>query len=90
MKRNLDVKNYKTIDDYLPHGYSITWDTTMDDTGEIGFNISLTDYEEQIINDWTCLPETFNETIVDIIKYAEIDIRNQKINYIIDGKNKKV
>jgi hypothetical protein len=52
MKRNLDVKNYKTIDDYLPHGYSITWDTTMDDTGEIGFNISLIDYEEQFIKNY--------------------------------------
>ncbi len=90
MKRNLDVKNYKTIDDYLPHGYSITWDTTMDDTGEIGFNISLIDYEEQIINDWTCLPGDFTSTIQDIIWYANVDQRNQKINYIIDGKNKKV
>jgi hypothetical protein len=90
MKRNLDIKNYKTIDDYLPSGYSIDWDTTMSEDNEIVFDIRLLDPYEDVIEYWYCTPDIFNKTVVDIIKYAEIDMRNQKINYIINGENKKV
>lgn len=89
-KVQLDHKNYKTIDDYLPLGYSITWDTSMSEDNDIVFDIQLYDTYENLIEYWYCTPENFSETINDIINYAEQDSRNQKINFIIDGNNKKV
>lgn len=89
-KGQLSHKNYKTIDDYLPLGYSIDWDTTMSEDNDIVFDIHLLDSNQNMVEYWYCTPDNFNETIINVIDYAEKDLRNQKINFIIDENNKKM
>jgi hypothetical protein len=78
---------YRVLEDYLPNNYSIEHESYLTEDNDMTFEIILLDNNEDIIEFVYCTPETFQESIHDIINYAWKDYRDKKISNIIDGTN---
>lgn len=86
MRKRIEDR-YRVLSDYLPEGYNIEHDSYLTEQNEMSMEISLIDNEGNLVEYVYCVPETFNDSVHDIINYAWSDYRDKKINKVIDGNN---
>ena len=78
---------YRILEDYLPLGYNIEYDSYISEENDMIFEISLYDNDGEIIEYLYCDAASFESSIHDIMDYSWKDYRDKKINNLLDGTN---